>query len=116
MRRFAAERISFLRLQAPAWCDNRSKEELNEFVESMIAFAHNYHIYRTANIRTLMALKIEYDFEMPLTGYLHVRTGRPDFDEDYRVAHLSRVLESGRRPIVIKMGTDLEALRRRHDR
>lgn len=115
MRRFAVESVPFLKAQSPAWCETRGDEELERFVDSMIAFAHENYIYKAANIRTLMALRTEFDFAVPLTGYLHAKTVRPDFDEDYRVEHLSRVLESGRQLIVIKMDTDLEALRRRHD-
>lgn len=115
MRRFTEASVPFLLKEAPDWCVERSEEELGDFVASIIAFADEYHIRKAVNIRSLMMLKIEQDFEMPLTGFLHAKTKRKAFDEDYRLEYLAQFLMTGRRPTLITLDTDLEALRQRND-
>lgn len=94
MDRFIVECKRSIEQNAPEWCADKSDEDKQEFVEQMIDFAHDCHLFKEHIIRQLIYYKIEYDFPIPLSPYRRNLLDREEFDEDYRIGQFHDSLSS----------------------
>ena len=95
MSSFIVNCKQFIEQNAPEWCIDKSDDDKHQFVEEMIEFSHDCHIYNEDSIQRLIYYKIEYDFSIPLSPYRKSLLEREKFDEDYRIEQFHDSLASG---------------------
>ena len=64
---FIAKTVIFLRENQPDWCETKTEQEIQEYVESIIAFAGTCSIDEALAIQKLVFYKIELGFSAGIT-------------------------------------------------
>jgi hypothetical protein len=103
---FIAKTLVFLEQNTPDWCSTRTADEQRQFIEEILDFAHQRHIFKAINVQKLVYYKIAYEFEIFLSPYREGQLNRKAFDEAYRVTQLRDSLLSGHDMTVIKLYDD----------
>ncbi|WP_437296945.1 hypothetical protein [Sorangium sp. So ce426] len=111
-RPFSMRAIAYLREHHSEWCRGRDDVDVARHVTSVIAFARALGITRDSNVLWLIALQAEPGFSMPPTGYVGYRLTQRGFDEGTRVRNFAAALVAAKKPILISLDADLEAMER----
>jgi hypothetical protein len=93
--RFISKTVRLLEERVQVWCLDKSTEERDQFVRSMIKFARNKNIFKEINIQKLIVWQIEPGFTIPLSKYLESVLNRENAYEEFRMEQFFEAITSG---------------------
>jgi len=67
-KKFIKDTIKDMPKYYPEWCTDKSDETIKVFVENIIAFAHQYRIFKSHNIYDLIHLEINFSLFSLIDG------------------------------------------------
>jgi hypothetical protein len=103
VREFIAKTILFLRENKAEWSEAKDDQEVQDYIESIIAFAESCSIDEALAVQKLAFYKIELGFSLPPESrYHHARLCRAHFDDSYRVDQFVNDYEQGIDFVVIE--------------
>ncbi|GAA6170804.1 hypothetical protein NBRC116592_04740 [Colwellia sp. KU-HH00111] len=108
---FVEKTMVLLRHTAKEWCLSKDDDELNQFINDMVTFAHSMFVFDEENIELLILYKIEFNFDIPLSEYRHMMLCRSYFDEHYRINQFHQTLTAKAHLVKITLDTDLASIR-----
>jgi len=111
---FIARAVTHLRKHHSGWCGERNDDALAAHISTMVAWAREHSVTRQDNVLRLIDLQLRTGFILPLCGYLYYCLTQCGVDEATRVHNFARALSLSRKPVVVALDTDLDALER-HD-
>jgi len=102
---------NFMKTELSQWSTEKKDTDINAFVAEMIDFSWNSNIYREENIKRLIFSRLEYKFDLTLSGYTKGELGKKNFDEDNRLNGFISSLTLQKKLKKIYLDTNLKELK-----
>ena len=99
----------FLKSHVPNWYKEKTDAELNQYIDDMVNFAHECHVYKEANIRKLIVFRFNPGFDIPLSDFRYMKLCRKNFREDFRVDQFCTSLTQKEDLIRITLESDIKS-------
>jgi hypothetical protein len=104
--RFISKTVLLLEERVQVWCLDKSTEERDQFVRSMIGFARNKSIFKEINIQKLIVWQVDPGFTIPLSEYLESILNRGNAYEEFRMERFFEAITSGAKLIEVSADDD----------
>jgi hypothetical protein len=92
--RFISKTVRLLEERVQVWCLDKSTEERDQFVRSMIKFARDKNIFKGINIQKLIVWQLDPGFTIPLSKYLESVLNRENAYEEFRMERFFEAITS----------------------
>ncbi|WP_183362616.1 hypothetical protein [Geomonas limicola] len=93
MERFVTITLDFIKMNFPEWSRNQTDDVLTVFVRTMITFSQEHGIRQEIGIQKLIAYKILFHYDIPLSPQLASILTKADMTEESKLEYFLRQFE-----------------------
>jgi RNA processing factor Prp31 len=94
VKTFIQKSVSFLKKTAPGFTDDKTDNEIREFIKKMIDFSKEHNIKKEKHVQRMLLLKINHNFDDRLPDNLNFVLNENSFSEEYRLEKFIHQLSS----------------------
>jgi hypothetical protein len=107
VKSFIQRSVLFLKKTAHEFTDDKTDNEIRDFIKKMIDFSKEYNIKKEKHVQKILLLKINHSFDDRLPENLNFILSGNDFSEEYRLAKFIHQLTSNNQRTKITLDDEI---------
>jgi hypothetical protein len=107
VKSFIQRSVLFLKKSAPEFTDDKSDNEIRDFIKKMIGFSKEHNIKKEKHVQRMLLLKINHSFDDQLPDNLNYVLSGNNFSEEYRIEKFIHQLTSNNQRTIITLDDEI---------